>query len=44
MQFVINNAIEGLFVREQVKQLLNCWVEGELTLEQEESKIYLLWQ
>ncbi|WP_281772505.1 antitoxin VbhA family protein [Haemophilus parahaemolyticus] len=45
VQFAINNnAIEGLFVSEQTKQLLNRWIEGELTLEQVESKIYALWQ
>lgn len=39
-----NNAIEGLFVSDEAKDLLNCWVNGEITLEEAENKMYALWQ
>ena len=39
-----NNAIEGLFVSDEAKDLLNRWVNGEITLEEAENKIYALWQ
>lgn len=39
-----NNAIEGLFVSEYAKDLLNRWIEGEITLEQAENEMYALWQ
>ena len=29
-----NNAIEGLFVSDEAKDLLNRWVNGEITLEE----------
>lgn len=45
VQFAINNnAMEGLFVSEQAKALLNRWVEGEITLEKVEQEIYALWR
>ena len=39
-----NNAIEGLFVSDEAKDLLNRWVNGEITLEGAENKMYALWQ
>ena len=39
-----NNAIEGLFVSDEAKDLLNRWVNGEITLEEAENKMYALWQ
>ena len=39
-----NNAIEGLFVSDEAKDLLNRWVNGEITLEDAENKMYALWQ
>ena len=39
-----NNAIEGLFVSDEAKDLLNRWVNGEITLEEAENKTYALWQ
>ena len=38
-----NNAIEGLFVSDELKELLKLWVNGEITLEEVEEKIYLLY-
>jgi hypothetical protein len=38
-----NNAIEGLFVSDELKELLKLWVNGEITLEEVEKKIYLLY-
>lgn len=38
-----NNAIEGLFVSEELKELLKLWVNDEITLEEVEKKIYALW-
>ncbi len=39
-----NNAIEGLFVSDEAKDLLNRWVNGEITLEEAENKMHALWQ
>lgn len=39
-----NNAIEGLFVSEELKELLKLWVNDEITLEEVEKKIYALWR
>ena len=39
-----NNAIEGLFVSDEAKDLLNRWVNGEITLEEADNKMYALWQ
>lgn len=33
-----NNAIEGLFVSDELKELLKLWVNGEITLEEVEKK------
>ena len=38
-----NNPIEGLFVSDELKELLKLWVNGEITLEEVEKKIYLLY-
>jgi hypothetical protein len=38
-----NNAIEGLFVSDELKELLKLWVNGEITLEEVEKKIYSLY-
>lgn len=38
-----NNVIEGFFVSDEVKDLLNCWVNGEIMLEEVENKMYVLW-
>ena len=39
-----NNAIEGLFLSDEAKDLLNRWVNGEITLEEAENKMHALWQ
>ena len=39
-----NNAIEGLFVSDELKELLKLWVNDEITLEEVEKKIYALWR
>lgn len=39
-----NNAIEGLFVSAELKELLKLWVNDEITLEEVEKKIYALWR
>ena len=39
-----NNTIEGLFVSDEAKDLLNRWVNGEITLEEAENQMYALWQ
>lgn len=39
-----NNAIEGLFVSNELKELLKLWVNDEITLEEVEKKIYALWR
>lgn len=45
VKFAINNnAIEGLFVSEPAKKLLERWVKGEITLEQAENEMYALWR
>ena len=33
-----NNAIEGLFVSEELKELLKLWINDEITLEEVEKK------
>ena len=38
-----NNAIEGLFVSDELKELLKLGVNGEITLEEVEKKIYSLY-
>lgn len=43
VNFAINNAIEGLFVSDELKELLKLWVNGEITLEEVEKKIYSLY-
>ena len=45
VNFAINNdAIEGLFGSEEIKELLKLWVNDEITLEEVEKKIYALWR
>ena len=39
-----NNAIDGLFVSEELKELLKLWINDEITLEEVEKKIYTLWR
>lgn len=39
-----NNAIEGLFVSDELRELLKLWVNDEITLEEVEKKIYALWR
>lgn len=39
-----NNAIKGLFVSDELKELLKLWVNDEITLEEVEKKIYALWR
>ena len=36
-------SIEGLFVSDELKELLKLWVNGEITLEEVEKKIYSLY-
>lgn len=35
-----NNAIAGLPISNELKELLDCWINGEITLEEIEKKIY----
>lgn len=39
-----NNAIEGLFVSDELKELLKLWVNDEISLEEVEKEIYALWR